>query len=126
MKEVADKFYGTKVEMKMEKQEVVFDTVVTSFHMKFENKVFIAAKEAEAKVKESSMPVRAAILFEMFPFCILFSVSWICLDSKPPISKSNNVTEQYHILQFNTLNFLQYRKSLKLAVWELHCVLPFL
>ena len=61
--------------MKMEKQEVVFDTVVTSFHMKFENKVFIAAKEAEAKVKESSMPVRAAILFEMFPFCILFNVS---------------------------------------------------
>ena len=76
MKEVADKFYGTKVDMKMEKQEVVFDTVVTSFHMKFENKVFIAAKEAEAKVKESSMPVRAAILFEMFPFCILFNVSW--------------------------------------------------
>ena len=77
MKEVADKFYGTKVDMKMEKQEVVFDTVVTSFHMKFENKVFIAAKEAEAKVKESSMPVRAAILFEMFPFCILFNVSWL-------------------------------------------------
>ena len=77
MKEVADKFYGTKVEMKMEKQEVVFDTVVTSFLMKFENKVFIAAKEAEAKVKESSMPVRAAILFEMFPFCILFTVGWL-------------------------------------------------
>ena len=79
MKEVADKFYGTKVEMKMEKQEVVFDTVVTSFLMKFENKVFIAAKEAEAKVKESSMPVRAAILFEMFPFCILFTVGWLFL-----------------------------------------------
>ena len=85
VKEVADKFYGTKVDMKMEKQEVVFDTVVTSFHMKFENKVFIAAKEAEAKVKESSMPVRAAILFEMFPFCILFTVSWLCKESSMPV-----------------------------------------
>ena len=106
VKEVADKFYGTKVEMKMEKQEVVFDTVVTSFHMKFENKVFIAAKEAEAKVKESSMPVRAAILFEMFPFCILFSVSWICLDSKPPISKSNNVI--YRTIPHFTIQHLEF------------------
>ena len=62
--------------MKMEKQEVVFDTVITSFHMKFENKLFIVAKEAEAKLKEASMPVRASILFEMFPFCILFTVSY--------------------------------------------------
>ena len=75
VKEVADKFYGTKVAMKMEKQEVVFDTVVTSFEMKFENKVYIAAQAAANKLKESSMPIRAAILFEMFPFCILFTVS---------------------------------------------------
>ena len=106
MKEVADKFYGTKVDMKMEKQEVVFDTVVTSFHMKFENKVFIAAKEAEAKVKESSMPVRAAILFEMFPFCILFSVSWICLDSKPPISKSYDTV--YRTIPHFTIQHLEF------------------
>ena len=60
--------------MKMDKQEVVFDTVVTSFDMKFENKVFTAAQESISKLKESSMPIRAAILFEMFPFCILFTV----------------------------------------------------
>ena len=75
VKEVSDKFYGTKVDMKMEKQEVIFDTVVTSFHMKFENKVYTNAQTMLAKMKESSMPIRAAILFEMFPFCILFSVS---------------------------------------------------
>ena len=75
VKEVADKFYGTKMEMKMEKQEVVFDTVVTTFHMKFENTVYIAAQESVAKMKENSMPIRASVLFEMFPFCILFTVS---------------------------------------------------
>ena len=61
--------------MKMEKQEVVFDTVVTSFEMKFENTVYKAAQEQLAQLRESSMPIRAAILFEMFPFCILFTVS---------------------------------------------------
>ena len=75
VKEVAQQFFGIKVAMKMEKQEVVFDTVVTSFDMKFENKVFIAAQELAAKMREASMPIRAAILFEMFPFCILFGVN---------------------------------------------------
>ena len=60
----------------MEKQEVVFDTVVTSYEMKFDNTVYKAAMAAQAKLKESSMPIRAAILFEMFPFCILFTVSF--------------------------------------------------
>ena len=76
--------------MKMEKQEVVFDTVITSFHMKFENKLFIVAKEAEAKLKEASMPVRASILFEMFPFCILFTVSWPCKESSMPVLYDNS------------------------------------
>ena len=62
--------------MKMEKQEVVFDTVVTSYEIKFDNKVYKSAMEAQSKLKESSMPIRAAILFEMFPFCILFTVSF--------------------------------------------------
>ena len=61
--------------MKMLKQEVVFDTVVTSFEMKFENKVFMEAQAEANKLKESTMKIPAAILFDMFPFCILFTVS---------------------------------------------------
>ena len=75
VKEVADKFYGTKVDMKMEKQEVFFDTVVTTFNMKFENTVYKDAQLAISKLKENSMPIRASVLFDMFPFCILFTVS---------------------------------------------------
>ena len=55
--------------------KVVFDTVVNTFEMKFENegyKQMIAAKEAR---KDASMPIRAATIFEMFPFCVLFNVS---------------------------------------------------
>merc|ERR1712012_360679 len=62
-----------KLEIVLKKQEVVFDTVVNTFEMKFENLGFnemIAAKEAR---KDASMPIRAATLFEMFPFCVLFN-----------------------------------------------------
>ena len=57
----------------------MFDTVVNTFEMKFENLGFnemIAAKEAR---KDASMPIRAATLFEMFPFCVLFNVNMIYL-----------------------------------------------
>ena len=53
--------------------------MVNTFEMKFENLGFnemIAAKEAR---KDASMPIRAATLFEMFPFCVLFNVSIIYL-----------------------------------------------
>jgi hypothetical protein len=43
--------------------------------MKFENDGYnkmVAAKETR---KDASMPLRAATLFEMFPFCILYNVS---------------------------------------------------
>ena len=53
---------------------MVFDTVVNTFELKFENQGFIAAIEAKDKRKDASMPLRAAILFEMFPFCILYNV----------------------------------------------------
>ena len=53
--------------------------MVNTFEMKFENLGFnemIAAKEAR---KDASMPIRAATLFEMFPFCVLFNVNMIYL-----------------------------------------------
>ena len=74
VKTVAERFYGIKLEMKMEKQEVLFDTVVTIFNIKFENTVYTDAQAAAAKLREAAMPVRASILFDMFPFCILFQV----------------------------------------------------
>ena len=67
---------GLKVDiLKSFFSKVVFDTVVNTFEMKFENegyKQMIAAKEAR---KDASMPIRAATIFEMFPFCVLFNVS---------------------------------------------------
>ena len=75
---MAEKFYGIKLQMKMEKQEVVFETVISTYSMTFENKVYTDAQMAAAKLKEAAMPVRASILFDMFPFCILFQVCNLC------------------------------------------------
>merc|ERR1719348_982268 len=62
-----------KLEIELKKQEVVFDTVVNTFELKFENKGYEVMKQQQASRKDASMPVRAAIIFEMFPFCILYN-----------------------------------------------------
>ena len=124
VKEIADKFYGTKVTMKMEKQEVVFDTVVTSYDMKFDNTIYKSAMAAQAKLKESSMPIRAAILFEMFPFCILFTVYSF---KKVFLLSFLEFTFRISILcsDLNIRHF-KFRKTLRLHVLVLLCVLLFL
>ena len=58
---------------------MVFDTVISSYDMTFDNSAFTEATEALLKSREGSLPIRAGILFEMFPFCILFQVRETCL-----------------------------------------------
>ena len=64
--------FKLKVDIKLQKQEVVFDTVVSTFNLTFDNSAFAKHNETLASRKESSLPVRASTIFEMFPFCILF------------------------------------------------------
>jgi len=62
-----------KLEIELKKQEVIFDTVVSTYEMKFENQGYIQKKESEMARKDASMPIRAAVIFEMFPFSILYN-----------------------------------------------------
>lgn len=56
--------------------QVVFDTVVTYYELTFENQGFIQKTAAAAKRKaDADQPIKASIIFEMFPFCILYNVS---------------------------------------------------
>jgi len=61
-----------KLEIELKKQEVIFDTVVSTFEMKFENQGYKLHAAAAEKRKDASMPLRASVIFEMFPFCILY------------------------------------------------------
>ncbi len=71
-KEIAKELFGLKLTMKLQKQEVVFDTVICTYALEFDNNAYQRHIDSLASRKESSLPIRAATLFEMFPFCILF------------------------------------------------------
>ena len=58
--------------MKVTKQEVLFDTVIVTYDLQFDNKAFKIANDAAAARKEASLPIKAGTIFEMFPFCLLF------------------------------------------------------
>merc|ERR1719245_1419777 len=62
-----------KLDIELKKQEVIFDTVVTYYELKFENQGYITKLENEAKRKVDAMPIKASIIFEVFPFCILYN-----------------------------------------------------
>ena len=51
-KEVAKKLFGLKVQMKFQKQEVVFDTVVCTFTLEFDNSAFARSRDAKLASKE--------------------------------------------------------------------------
>jgi guanylate cyclase len=58
--------------MKLTKQEVVFDTVICTYALEFDNSAFTRTMARSLARKEASLPIKAITLFEMFPFCILF------------------------------------------------------
>ena len=72
VKEISKRFFGQRVVIVLKKQEVVFDTAICHFHLEFDNSAFVEWQEAQAQRLEASLPLRAGLIFEMFPFCILF------------------------------------------------------
>merc|ERR1719410_2133200 len=66
-----------KLECKLKKQEIVFDTAVFTYELLFENNDFTEYKKALESRKDTSMPIRAGTFFDMFPFCILFEKDMI-------------------------------------------------
>merc|ERR1719309_1645625 len=68
---------SNKLEAKLKKQEIVFDTAVFHFELKFNNQAYVDFLAAKESRKEASMPVRAGVFFEMFPFCILYEKDMI-------------------------------------------------
>ena len=68
--------------------QVVFDTVVTYYELTFENHGYIQKKEAAEKRKDAAMPIKAGMIFEMFPFCILYNVRKCFIFNKPSFLKT--------------------------------------
>merc|ERR1719410_2266025 len=66
------KQFENKLDCKLKKQEIVFDTAVFHYELTFTNNGFVEHKKAIEERKDTSMPIRAGVFFSMFPFCILF------------------------------------------------------
>ncbi len=73
MKEIAKVIFGLKIDVKIKRQEVVFDTVVVTYVMEFDNSPYVKVQETLGLQNESSLPIRAHVIFEIFPFSILFT-----------------------------------------------------
>ena len=90
------KQFENKLDCKLKKQEIVFDTAVFHYELTYTNNGYIEYKKAleeryvqmlkdcdvsyskltnTLRRKDTSMPIRAGVFFDMFPFCILFEVS---------------------------------------------------
>merc|ERR1719219_733338 len=66
------KQFENKLDCKLKKQEIVFDTAVFHYELTFQNHGFVEYIKALEERKDTSMPIRAGVFFDMFPFCILY------------------------------------------------------
>lgn len=59
--------------MKIElvREELLFDMVHVTFQLTFDNRAFTLASLAMTR-EEKHLPISASVLFEIFPFCIVF------------------------------------------------------
>ena len=48
--------------------------MVSYYELRFENKGYETMKAQQAERTADTFPIKAAVLFEMFPFCILYNV----------------------------------------------------
>lgn len=68
---VARHFYHKEMRIELVKEELLFDMVHVTFQLTFDNRAFSFASLAMTR-EEKHLPISASVLFEIFPFCIVF------------------------------------------------------
>ncbi|CAD6224088.1 GSCOCG00005475001-RA-CDS [Cotesia congregata] len=76
IREVARHFYHKDLLIELVREEVLFDTVHVTFQLTFDNRAFTLASLAMTR-EEKHLPIGASVLFEIFPFCIVFGYDMI-------------------------------------------------
>ncbi|XP_064078216.1 soluble guanylate cyclase 88E-like isoform X2 [Macrobrachium nipponense] len=70
--QVAKHFYQTDMKIQLLNEEFVMDTVQVTFQLNFDNTAFSNQVNLTMIRDEQSLPLRGNMLFEIFPFCMLF------------------------------------------------------
>ncbi|XP_034183036.1 guanylyl cyclase at 88E [Osmia lignaria lignaria] len=76
IREVARHFYHKELQIELVREEVLFDTVHVTFQLTFDNRAFTQASLTMTR-EEKHLPIGASVLFEIFPFCIVFGSDMI-------------------------------------------------
>ncbi|XP_055301154.1 soluble guanylate cyclase 88E [Sitodiplosis mosellana] len=71
IREVARHFYHKEMHIELIREEILFDTVHVTFQLTFDNRAFTLASLAMTR-EEKHLPISASVLFEIFPFCVVF------------------------------------------------------
>lgn len=71
IREVARYFYHKEMHIELVREEILFDTVHVTFQLTFDNRAFTLASLAMTR-EEKHLPISAHVLFEIFPFCMVF------------------------------------------------------
>ncbi|KAJ8976836.1 hypothetical protein NQ317_011832 [Molorchus minor] len=84
IREVARHFYHKEMKIELVREELLFDMVHVTFQLTFDNRAFTLASLAMTR-EEKHLPISASVLFEIFPFCIVF---WIYRDLSDMVVRS--------------------------------------
>jgi len=59
MKEIAKSVFDQHIKVEVKRQEIVFDTVIVTYELEFDNSAFVEQQKATALRQETSLPIRA-------------------------------------------------------------------
>ncbi|XP_016998931.2 soluble guanylate cyclase 88E [Drosophila takahashii] len=76
IREVARYFYHKEMHIELVREEILFDTVHVTFQLTFDNRAFTLASLAMTR-EEKHLPISAHVLFEIFPFCMVFGADMV-------------------------------------------------
>lgn len=74
--QVARHFYQKDMQIDLIQSDLLGDTCHYTFNLAFDNRAFSLATLAMTR-EEKHLPISASILFEIFPFCIVFGSDMI-------------------------------------------------
>uniref|UniRef100_A0A1B0C9R9 guanylate cyclase n=1 Tax=Lutzomyia longipalpis TaxID=7200 RepID=A0A1B0C9R9_LUTLO len=95
IREVARHFYHKEMHIELVREEILFDTVHVTFQLTFDNRAFTLASLAMTR-EEKHLPISASVLFEIFPFCIVFGSDMVVRsigNSLMILNRTNNIFE---------------------------------
>ncbi|XP_050100553.1 soluble guanylate cyclase 88E isoform X2 [Anopheles aquasalis] len=76
IRQVARHFYNKEMQIELVKSDLLGETNHYTFQLTFDNRAFSLASLAMTR-EEKHLPISASVLFEIFPFCIVFGSDMI-------------------------------------------------